>query len=166
MSLKSWFIKRKLKKLVTYLVAIIFAMIAMILVMFALILNQISRLPFKENDDFVYNDCDSTTNGILWLSFCAGAILFGFIGCICIVIKKKLTPCFYLISILLSISALLSWLISNSDCWNSNWSSNDTTMQVSIILIIIASSCFCCASCISSLRKSKKGGYTLMVNDK
>ena len=166
MSLKSWFIKRKVKKLVTYLWALCFALMAMTLVITAVILGQISTLPFTETNDNVYDDCDTTTNGILWLSFCGGSILFGIMGCCCIVIKKKLTPLFYLIAMLLCISALLSWLMSNTDCWDSNFSSNDTTMQASIIIIIIASLCWCCALCVSSLRKSRKGGYTLMVNQK
>eukprot|EP01084_Bolivina_argentea_P011047 20641_1 len=165
MSIKSWCIKRKLKKMVTYLCAICFALIAMTLVISAVILGQISKLPFNDDADYVYDNCDGTTNGILWLSLCAGSILFGIMGCFCIVIKKRLTPLFYLIATLLCIGALVSWIISNDDCYNSNFSSNDTTMQVSIIIILTAVFFFCCACCISSLKKSSKGGYTLMTND-
>eukprot|EP01083_Nonionella_stella_P182946 659722_1 len=181
MSVKSYFIRKQLKKKVGLIIACILMFICILLTSAALLLDDLSSLG---NDKLAINDCgwqdikgrvyreicDSDEKhaedycatakaGKAWLIFEILSIAFALGACAMIGVKKEFVKYLLALCGILTLSGTLSWVSHNPICYSKHL--EEKSLGPSPNIAIICSIIYWLAALAVSIKK-QKGRYTLL----
>merc|ERR1712228_730450 len=167
-------VKKQVKSKIGLIFAFIFSFLGVALTSIALVLNSLTNLggvsqncSWQSVGDVKFSDlckvsdqaCKTQLAGELWLSFELGAIMFALIGCVLLGIKKHLVKYLFALCGSLCVCGSISWVAENPICYNTNLLNRK--VGDSLIIAIVAGFFFFTAAILSSVRRGKKGGYTV-----
>ena len=180
MSLKTWLLKKQLKKKIGLICAFLCAFLGVILTSIALLLDiltdlgkagdvevscgwqGISNVDTKfgvacdaGDDDY----CKSKTSGEAWLSFEIISVTFALGACIMIAVKKQFTKYLFIICGIACICGVISWVADNPICYGDQLPTRE--LGASCIIAIVCGFFYFIAAFCSALKR-EKGGYTVL----
>ena len=178
-SLKTWLIKRQLRKRIGLILGFLCAFLGVILTAIALLLDILTDLGSVGNvditcgwegisnqDSFSVNCdagidqyCESKTAGVLWLSFQIISVAFAIGACILIVVKKQFVKYLFIICGIACIGGVIPWVANNPICYSKDLPTRN--LGVSAIIAIICGFFYFIAAFCSTLKR-EKGGYTVL----